>query len=658
MSNERPHIPDDEDNGEFTDLFEDDGRNASRNLNEARLKAERKADGYDATARRVLKEDHSGADRPDIRDFSNTTEYSMKRLNPEVKLTSVEEDETTQVMDRAGYSRQALDSDGEDMQERRNSRVERHQTDRDEATQNTSYRRDIDYDYDAETTSHHYRGDEYYDDGYDDDRSGYDDYEDDYDEEEESSGHRTRGLAIAIVVMIVLLAVAAGLLLFGSRGGSDHSSQSSVEENLEEKQLDGVITNIDTKNKTMLVYNADTKVETSFSQFDSKVDLSGFEAGDIVTVKYTQDTSEESSTALLENAASSDATQATKGNLTVTSIRELSTATKLENVTGVTPTATQLVIEQKVYTVDDYLVCRYNGQPYDYRTIDKSTVFTAYAVDDHIYTIVVTSMESTITLSNLGDYKGGTIKITDASGKEITEIISSDTMTLSVGEGNVTIEVIYDGETVYTTRVFVNSGQDTKVSLPSQAEKTGEVGFSANVDDYTVSVDGQTVSAGSTVKLKYGTYTATASSTGYQDVTLNFKVSQPYQEVSINFERTTATVTITSEESGVNVYVDNTYVGMMDSSITVQLGAGSHTVVLTKEGYNTLSQSFTIDDSLASTTLYFSAMTPVEESSQESSESVPDSSSEETSTTPDSESSSSAPDSPGENSSDTESGDE
>ena len=130
----------------------------------------------------------------------------------------------------------------------------------------------------------------------------------------------------------------------------------------------------------------------------------------------------------------------------------------------------------------------------------------------------------------------------------------------------------------------------------------------------TILVNGQEYKGSDEVELAYGEYTGIFTAEGYQDVELKFKVSQPYQQISVSFEENTTLVTISASLWGVSLYVDGVYQGELeDNSISVRLAPGAHSVTCTRTGYYDQHQSIMILEGMDDQMLYFSGFQPIEE---------------------------------------------
>lgn len=429
-------------------------------------------------------------------------------------------------------------------------------------------------------------------------------------EERQKKEKVQRTLILVVMGMIAVLLVAAIILILipsGEKKPQTEPSSSSVQLQKDQQTYSGIITQIDKSSGTMLVYNADGSGEKSFSVSGSvNINLSTLYVGDMIDVVY--------------DAANKD---------TLISIMSCSKAATFNGVTGISISGAMVSINQKLYTLDDHLICLYNGVPYSTDKITGSTVFSATVLNGHCYKIEVTSVSTALMLENLGDYIGGEVVITPADAEPITKSITMDTMTVEVPEGSVDVVVRADHKDVYTVRVFVSSGSDNEIHVPDKDRKTGTVVFTCEADStVTVTVDGKDYATGSGITMEYGTYTGVAKANGYKDKDIEFTVSGPYLVVTIKLDEAKAPVTINANISGFTVWVDGAYEATIDSSSgTVMLSEGVHWIVCMKDGYTDQGVTVVVSSDGAAQSVNLGGFMPLpEESSEESSESSENSS--------------------------------
>lgn len=409
------------------------------------------------------------------------------------------------------------------------------------------------------------------------------------DDEEEKS---KKPLIIGIICGILVLVLVAVIVWAFNRGGNREPVGINSSVSVQQKMMTGVITGIDSKNQTVLVYDAKSGRETSLNAKEAAQLLTGLTVGDVVEAEYDD----------------------TNGNALLKLTKSQSTLT-LKEVKNAVPNGSIIDINGHTYFIDNKLVCLYQGQAFDMKMISENTIYNAVALNDHIYTIVVTYATGTVKFENLDQYVNANIELTSAMGDKIELLITGNMKPVDIQEGSVEIQIKNDKETLYTGKIFVSAGKENVVKLPSIKDQKGKVVFNSNIDEkMTILVNGQEYKGSDEVELAYGEYTGIFTAEGYQDVELKFKVSQPYQQISVSFEENTTLVTISASIWGVSLYVDGVYQGELeDNSISVRLAPGAHSVTCTRTGYYDQHQSVMILEGMDDQMLYFSGFQPIEE---------------------------------------------
>ena len=592
-----------------------------------RLQAEEKAK-MSQTRRKPIRVESTG-EQPDPEEFSDTSTISMNRLKPEIHLTAVEpliEDvggADTSEYEAAEFEYDDEYEDGE--YEYEDDEYEDYEYEDGEYDEEYEYE---DGEYDEE---YEYEDDEYEDDEYEDDY----DYEaeeetvqpsnayvplkkedsqpaangskkqygtdedwrvlsgDDDDDEEERS---KKPLIIGIICGVLVLILVAVIVWFYNQGEEKEPVDQSSVIMLQQKSMSGVVTGIDANNQTVLIYDAISKKEVSLSAKQTPEVLNGVAVGDLVDVSY-------------ESGTTNDIKKLTHSqNVDV-----------LEDVSNAVPNGSIINIDDHTYYIDDKLICLYQGQAFDVKAISKNTVYTAKALDEHIYTIEVTYATGSLRLENLGEYTNATLILNPINGDPIEMTISGNMDPIDIQEGSVEIQIKNDKETLYTGKVFISAGKENTLKLPSVKDKKGKVVFDSNVEEeMTILVNGQEYKGVDEVELAYGKYTGIFTAPGYEDVVLEFEISQPYQQVQVEFEESTTLVTISASLWGVSLYVDGVYQGELEGdSIEVRLAPGGHSITCTRTGYQDQHQSIMILEGMDDQMLYFSGFTAIQQ--QESS---------------------------------------
>ena len=409
------------------------------------------------------------------------------------------------------------------------------------------------------------------------------------DEEEEKS---KKPLIIGIICGVIVLVLVAIIVWAFNRDGSKEPVDAGSSMIQQQKMVTGVVTGIDSVNQTILVYDAESGKETSLDVKEMAALLNDLAVGDVVDVEY-------------EVGTANVVSKLTKSQSTIT----------MNDVKNAVPNGSIIDINGHTYYIDDKLVCLYQGQAFDMKMISKNTTYNAVALDDHIYTIVVTYATGTLKIENLNEYVNATIVLVPATGDRIEMLITGSMEPIDIQEGSVEIQIKNDKETLYTGKTFISAGKENTLKLPSVKDQKGKVVFNSNIDEeMTVMVNGQEYKGTDEVELAYGDYTGIFTAPGYEDVEMEFKISQPYQQVNVTFEENTTLVTISTSLWGVSLYVDGVYQGELEgNSIAVNLAPGPHSVTCTRTGYYDQHQSIMILEGMDDQMLYFSGFVAIEE---------------------------------------------
>lgn len=463
-------------------------------------------------------------------------------------------------------------------------------------------------------------------------------FENDEEEDEETPEQKKKKIILYSVLggIILLLAILIAILLATNDKPSDkqqNSQQSSAAESMTRPTdihtMTGVVIRMDANNGTILLYDAEKKTEKSFTlnrkEFP-KVSLDNIRIGDIIDLKYD---------ALLDNAPSA-----------ITKNKKAETIT---DVSGVNMTDKQVAIDGKVYTFDDQLICQYQGKDYDRSKITKSTKFDAVVLDGHLYTIRITAATGTFILENLKDYYGAQVKLIPADGEEQNVIINDKEMSFELPEGSVDVEVTMDQKSVYTGKSFVTAGTENRLRLPNIEAKKGKVVFDVSIDDDDVEaivmVAGRNYGTDTEIDFEYGDYSAMVTAEGYETVTVQFKVEQPYQQVTIEMKKKLVKVILSSTPFGVELFVDGIPKGIMQQDgLEMEMEYGEYQFTAFLEGYAPQYRSVTLDKDSGTVYIAFymeklpeeSSESSVMEESSESSAPPESSKPEETSSAPES----------------------
>jgi hypothetical protein len=124
----------------------------------------------------------------------------------------------------------------------------------------------------------------------------------------------------------------------------------------------------------------------------------------------------------------------------------------------------------------------------------------------------------------------------------------------------------------------------------------GKIGFSSNPSGANVYLDGvyKGITPITLQNVLIGSHTVKLTKSGYNDISSTVTVSSG-QTASVSKTLTTQTgsISVSSNPSGANVYLDGTHKGTTPTTL-YNVPTGSHTVKLTKSGYNDVSSTVTV----------------------------------------------------------------
>ncbi len=416
--------------------------------------------------------------------------------------------------------------------------------------------------------------------------------------------------AVALIVFAVFQHIRYGRKSGGSSSNGEISQISEETEEYDGQELFGVIEAVNVEAGDVTVYSAETGESSVFNlnradnitdQYGEEIAVSSLHRGQVVNVQY--------------NAADDQ----------VSLFRITSRVTKLSDAFGAVISGDRMSVAGGSYSLDDHLICMYQGEEFDVSELGEDHVFTAMILDGHIYTIYVTHSTGKLRLENYDEYIGGTMTLTSVTGVKSDPIeITANMNAVDAIEGMNTVTITLDSATAYSGKIFIVGEEVRTLKLPESAKRTGSVKLVANPESATIVIDGQYYAAGETIELEYGQHTLQASAYGYTDLEKTITVTQPYQRMLITLTNSTTNVSISSALSNSAVYIDGTYQGT--APLNVSLEPGTYTVTLVTPGYYDASMSVTINSGDLEKVLYFSEFLPVEESSESESSSQPESS--------------------------------
>lgn len=287
-----------------------------------------------------------------------------------------------------------------------------------------------------------------------------------------------------------------------------------------------------------------------------------------------------------------------------------------------------------------------DGRNIECMDLNPSDLLTFMGIGDQVLTVRVEKGHGYLRLENDENFIGGWIEVGQALIRRIT-----DDMLLPVPEGSYEVNVSHKGGGG-TKNVVISRNEETVLDigdLEIPEPQYGMVLFSLNPSDAELYIDGSPADPSAPVNLEYGLHQLIARAEGYQSITQYIRVAQESMGFNIELDpseteqeqetedsQESASQESDSQESGseqasdgsykmyidapegVEVYLDGNYKGISPCSFTKT--AGTHVIILRKEGYTTKSYTVEVDseakdisysfaDLVSSTTAVDDAMT-------------------------------------------------
>ena len=242
-----------------------------------------------------------------------------------------------------------------------------------------------------------------------------------------------------------------------------------------------------------------------------------------------------------------------------------------------------------------YFLDKYGNILWSYKT--ERRVLSVDLSDDG-RTIVAGSNDHKVYYFTFTPPSTGILKVSsDPSGAKVYinyEFKGYTPLELELPPGTYTVSVEKEGYDTYTTEVSLNAG-DVKTITANLEPLVGYVSITSNVDNAEVYIDGKYV--GHTpienYKLSVGTHEIKVAKNGYRDFidTINIEAGKTL-EVYAELISENATLEIISSPSDAKVYINDRYYGK--TPLTVELPAGTYTISVKKEGYETYTETITL----------------------------------------------------------------
>lgn len=442
----------------------------------------------------------------------------------------------------------------------------------------------------------------------------------------------TRVLSMVLIIMTV-----ASLLACGSTGqqgtaptetteradigfvvvgpGGYDSADTPILLNIDRIENTATFLNLDLEKTYTLSIDGTTRF---YDKYGEGISLDQLAAGDIVDITFY------------------------KGTRHLTSMQLSSQAWTRENVEqyDINTVRSEVTIGSDTYKISRNTQYVSEDRLIEQMDLNAADVLSFQGIDKTVFSITVEKGHGYLRLTNDEQFVGGWIEI----GQSVIRRITED-MLLTVPEGSYQVNISHNGSGGVKW-VVINRNEETTLDigdLEVASPQTGIVLFALSPSNLELYIDGELVDASQPITLVYGIHQMIARATGYQSITQYLRVGQASAAIDITLDPvrngadsssassssgTSTTVdTATSQyrvyvdaPEGVEVYVDGNYVGI--SPCNFRKDAGSHTIILRKNGYVTRSYTIRVDGEDKDITFSFADLVKSESDATDTSESL------------------------------------
>ncbi len=185
------------------------------------------------------------------------------------------------------------------------------------------------------------------------------------------------------------------------------------------------------------------------------------------------------------------------------------------------------------YNYDDELYVFSDKSLSDLSELTENDILTVIGKDKKILSIMVTTGHGRLQLLNTGLFEDSYLQLDTSYFVTITS-----NMTMELPEGDYTLSVANDGWGG-STDITIRRGETTTVDLDTlkgEGPQYGNILFLVDLEDAVVRVDGEKISIGTPVKLRYGWHALVVSSSEYDDWSKRLYVNSKEATISIDLD--------------------------------------------------------------------------------------------------------------------------
>lgn len=297
----------------------------------------------------------------------------------------------------------------------------------------------------------------------------------------------------------------------------------------------------------------------------------------------------------------------------------------------------KISFDGETYTLYETMPVISEGKKIELMEVNDQDVLTVYAIGHTVYSMDIAKGHGYLRLENAEPFEEGFIELGQSFIKPVTK-----GMLLTVPEGTYTM-LLSKGDIQGSKEVTIERGQEVTVDVSGLVQvsatdetKTGQLIFTITPDTATLYIDGVETDYSDPVTITYGLHKITCKADGYTTITKYFKVAQESASIDIVMEKPSESVSnngsqikpnvsgnsvsdnrphnITAASDGYQVhidapigaelYVDDTYVGLIPASFPKK--QGEHNISVRQTGYQTRSYTLSIDGQSKDVTYSFS----------------------------------------------------
>lgn len=248
--------------------------------------------------------------------------------------------------------------------------------------------------------------------------------------------------------------------------------------------------------------------------------------------------------------------------------------------------------EDKRYFLSDNLFIKNN---YDLNKISLMSLISIKGLGKKILYLEVN--KGTGKINFIGEEKilNGVVRI---DSKDIFELGSVKSKELSEGPHN----LIISGDNIenYSKDFFIKDNGQTDLDLSKIELKNGLLKINLNQAGCLVYIDNKKIVLSDPIFLSYGEHELKIMKNGFEDYINKILIDSQAHEININMTKKIdlGKVSIQTDPSDAEIYLDNAYVGKGDCEINIEYG--KHTIYVTKEKYLAINLPIEINKKLSS----------------------------------------------------------